>query len=278
MAVISELGRVPEPDEFDRTDQLTEVCGSLNRAFSLVRKATGQKRWDALTLERRGDILVMLAVMRFTGRPSLSQLPIRFQRDIRHFEGSYKQACDEADKLLFAAGDQALVAATMKSSSIGKFTPSALYIHESAVACLDPLLRVYEACARKLLGLNDPGTLIKLHRSEPAVSYLFYPEFFEEAHPSLHGSIHVSLRTLCTTFRDYSKSRNPPILHRKELFLDSDNPNRERFALLTGQEEQAGLLADSKRIGNKVAWLTRLRDSARVIVDHALCPADAMNA
>jgi hypothetical protein len=33
-------------------------------------------------------------------------------------------------------------------SAVGKLLPNALYVHRTALEALDPLLRVYEGCAR----------------------------------------------------------------------------------------------------------------------------------
>jgi hypothetical protein len=38
------------------------------------------------------------------------------------------------------------------------------------------------------------------------------------------------------TIRDYSESENPPILHRKETFVDPLYPEYGMFAELTGQD------------------------------------------
>jgi len=48
----------------------------------------------------------------------------------------------------------------------------------------------------------------------------------------------VNLSSLYVHFRDYSSSDNPPILHRKETFVDQTYPNYEKFAKLTAQEEK----------------------------------------
>jgi hypothetical protein len=39
--------------------------------------------------------------------------------------------------------------------TVGRLPPTALYIHHSALEMLDPLLRVYEGCARAYLGTVD---------------------------------------------------------------------------------------------------------------------------
>src|SRR5207302_9008842 len=88
-------------------------------------------------------------------RPPMSALPLSLQRDIRAFFGSYANACRLADDRLFRAGDAAAVDDACRRSAVGKLLPNALYVHRSALDALDPLLRIYEGCARAYLGEID---------------------------------------------------------------------------------------------------------------------------
>lgn len=140
------------------------------------------------------------------------------------FFGSYKQACADADDLLFRAGDTGGVDEACRESRVGKLLPNALYVHNTALTSLDPLLRVYEGCGRAFLGEIDGANVIKLHRFSGKVSYLAYPGFDSVPHPELERSYKLSMRTLDVECYDYSKSENPPILHRKETFLETNHP------------------------------------------------------
>ena len=60
--------------------------------------------------------------------------------------------------------------------------------------------------------------------------------------------------------RDYSSSENPPILHRKESFVDPLYQRYAAFAELTRQEEDRGLLSQPE-IGFKREWLRLLAGS-----------------
>lgn len=80
-------------------------------------------------------------------------------------------------------------------------------------------LRIYEGCARTLTGYLEGANIVKLHRDKPAVSYLWYPNFDDDGHPSLSGAFIVYLDSLQVHYRDYSQLENPPILHRKEEFV-----------------------------------------------------------
>jgi hypothetical protein len=61
-------------------------------------------------------------------------------------------------------------------------------------------------------------------------------------------------------YRYFADSPNPPILHRKELFVPAQHPSRPRFAQLTKQEERAGLL-DRPDIGTRDGWNETLAQS-----------------
>jgi hypothetical protein len=82
--------------------------------------------------------------------------------------------------------------------------------------------------------------------------------------------VKLSLRTRELECLDYSKSVNPPILHRKETFLDPTHPLHCRFAKLTKQEEAHGLLDDASSISTRKCWIARLAARGFVIRGHRL--------
>ncbi len=209
MTRIATLGRLPEPDEFPPAGEIVEKLGSLKRAFALVKRVTGPDEWNAITRRCTEDLLVYLALGRFRRRPPMTALPLGLQRDIRAFFGSYAKACRQADDLLFRAGQAEAVDLACRQSYIGKLLPNALYIHRSVLDSLDPLLRVYEGCARSYLGEIDGANLIKLHRHSGKVSYLVYPDFETDPHSALVRSVKLSLRTREIECFDYSGSRQP---------------------------------------------------------------------
>jgi DNA phosphorothioation-associated putative methyltransferase len=167
----------------------------MKLAFALIRRAIGSRDWDVITRRCTKGLLIYLALRRFHRRPPMTALPLGLQRDIRAFFGSYSKACREADDLLYRAGNAEAVDAASRQSSIGKLLPNALYVHRSALDSLEPLLRVYEGCARAYLGEIDGANLIKLHRHSGKVSYPVYPDFETDPHPALRRSDKRSLRT-----------------------------------------------------------------------------------
>jgi DNA phosphorothioation-associated putative methyltransferase len=259
MSFVSERGRVPNDDEVPNLADLQNVFGSIRKAFRIVIRATSAAQWDQIAEQRALDLLIYLALSRFDTRPAYGHLPRELQRDVKGFFSNYKQACENADELLFALRDQKLVESACQISEIGKLTPGALYVHESALDALSPLLRLYEGCARGYLGRIDGANLIKLHRREPQISYLSYPEFESDPHPAIASSTTVNLQTFRVTIRDFRSYRNPPILHRKELFVQRDHPHYVKFERLTRVEEQKGLYENPNFIGTRDGWNATLR-------------------
>ncbi len=235
-----------------------------------MKRVIRSDHWDAIAPRSTDNLLVYLALGRFRRRPPISALPIRLQRDIRAFFGSYSNACRLADDLLFRAGSADAVDGACRRSVVGKLLPTALYIHRTALEALDPLLRVYEGCARGCLGTLDGPKLIKLHRQSGKVSYLVYPDFETDPHPALARSVKLSLRTREIDCFDYTASSNPPILHRKESFLTADHSLHAKFARLTQQQEKHGLLDETATIGTKDGWQARLTERGYVLRGHRL--------
>jgi DNA phosphorothioation-associated putative methyltransferase len=258
MQFVTERGRLPEEEESPTISIIREKIGGVRRAWRLIEHVTGTEEWARIRAQRSQDLLIYVALARFGGRPRLTALPRRLQLDIRAFFGTYAKACDEADRLLFASGDLSAIDKACQESQVGKLTPTALYIHVSALEYLPSTLRVYEGCARSYIGAVDAANVVKLNRRKPQISYLSYPTFEREAHPALLGTLVVPLQTFRVDYRDYSSSKNPPILHRKEEFISAQHPLRERFSRLTSQEERAGLYENSDMIGTREGWRTAL--------------------
>jgi DNA phosphorothioation-associated putative methyltransferase len=94
----------------------------------------------------------------------LSRVGGPFRSSSVSFFSSYSNPFRLADDLLFRAGGAEAVDDACRRSAVGKLLPNALYVHRTALEALDPLLRVYEGCARADLGTLDGANLTKLHR------------------------------------------------------------------------------------------------------------------
>jgi DNA phosphorothioation-associated putative methyltransferase len=249
---------------------MQESLGSLGRAVRLIRQVTSDAHWEMVTKQRRAELLIYIALSRFGRRPRFSQLGSALAADIRALFGTYQSACVQADRLLLACGDPAIILVTARGARVGKQTPSALYIHRSALAELPPVLQVYEGCARVLAGTVAEANLIKLSVTQPQVSYLRYPRFDRDAHPTLATAVTVNLKKLTVDWRDYRRSENPPLLHRKEEFISGEDPRRELYSRLTRAEYRAGLYAHPACIGTLQGWQATLAAAGVTVRGHRL--------
>ena len=264
-------GRLPKGEELLDFGPVVEVFGTVPRAFDVIRRATNADEWKILASARRDDLLVYLALARLSGRPQLSKLPPEVQLDIRTHFGAYTRACKQADELLFFAGDKDRVAAACRASQVGKQTPTALYVHIDALPLLDPILRVYEGCARTFLGTVEDANIFKLHRVKAQVSYLSYPTFERDPHPAAYDTVVANLDEFRIFYRCYGESENPPILHRKEEFVAPDHPTKSKFSKLTGQEEAKGLYENTDSIGFLQQWTALIESKGLYFRGHRLC-------
>lgn len=252
------LGRIPAEDEFELSSEVVDAFGSLKRAFAVIKKVTGEEDWDSIHTARVDDLTVYIALAKFARRPKLTQLPKRTQRDIKAFFGSYKNACDAADELLFEAGDANAIDKACTESQVGRLTSNALWLHRDAVPFLSPILRIYEGCARAYVGSMDDMNIVKLHRFSGKVSYLSCDGFDDEAHPQITSTVKLSLRSLRLDYFDHSESPNPLVLDQKERMVATDHPSRNKFDRLSRQELKHGLVELPSDICTQRQWQERL--------------------
>ena len=256
---LTDHARLPRSDELAQDDlaAIKEAVGSIGRGNQLIRQVTDESHWQRVTIQRQCELLVYTALSRFSGRPRISQLGRTLAADIKAHFGTYQSACLKADRLLLACGDPAMVLVTARNSQVGKQTPTSLYVHRSALAELPPLLQVYEGCARVLAGTVQHANMIKLSVVQPhLVSKL--SALRRRSSSDAVSSVTVNLKALTVDWRDYSKSDNPPLLHRKEEFVGSEDPRRLLYSRLTKAEVRAGLYTHPERIGMLQGWLAEL--------------------
>ena len=195
MAFVSQRGRLPIKGELAAESELNSEFGTIKRAFQIVLTATDEVEWDAIAYQRSLDLQVYLALTQFGERRSLRKLSSSMKADIKAFFGSYEEACEVADRLLFKIGESGIIKQACHHSKIGKLLPAALYVHISALNEIDPKLRLYEGCASRNIGGMEDANIIKFHTDKPCISYLYYPEFESIAHPTLPEVLNVKTHT-----------------------------------------------------------------------------------
>jgi hypothetical protein len=143
----------------------------------------------------------------------------------------------------------------LDSLPFGKRLPGAVYLIDPGNDLRIPaVLRITVSELRKRMEIGVEFNLLKFHTASPKISFLSYPEFEKDPHPTLMEAVIVDLVTGKTRRDDYRARANPPILHRKETFLPPEHPLHDKFAKLTRQEESVGLLEDTARIGFRLNW------------------------
>lgn len=160
------------------------------------------------------------------------------------------------------------------NSPFGKKVAQQTYIHVSCADCLD------EAWQKKL---SQAEHIAKVYRSNhynviryeintSLIALLNYPNFFEEPFPTLRESWRVNLATGELNHRTYEDSLNPPILHRKELLLPADHPQRSKYEAITKTAEAIGLFDEPARIGYQRQWQQWVQEKGYQIIGHTLLP------
>jgi DNA phosphorothioation-associated putative methyltransferase len=263
-------GRLPKPAELPNAEQISTAFGSIGRAFRVIEVVTDRAEWIGIAERRRIDMLVFMALRHLEGQFRMNDLDESTRTDIRTHHGSFSTALETSLKLLFSAGNEAAINLACRSSVVGKLTPSALYVHVDSAQYLPALLKIYEGCAKRIIGEVPEANLIKLHRDTKKVSYLSYPTFDSDAHPGIAESFMVDLASLKYRRMRWAPSSNIPILHRKETFIHKTDQRYDTFATLTDAEVKAGLLVDSAGIGYRDQWNDRLMSRGYQITGHLL--------
>lgn len=134
--------------------------------------------------------------------------------------------------------------------TIGDYT----YVHISNLNELPSDLYEKVVLAKEMFGpYKGSFQVVKVSKKLARVSLLCYPRFWKQQFPELVKSWLVKLDEGTVEVRTYNKD-NPPILHRKELFINQNHPDIEEMRKITATCEAAGLFADTKRIGYRKYW------------------------
>jgi len=144
--------------------------------------------------------------------------------------------------------------------AVGKRVADHVYCHVAVLGSWPETLRarIERAASLARVTLGEHVNVVKMHALGEQLSLLAYEDFDAAPFPTLSKSWRVNLETGTVVFRDYADSRNPPILHRKELLLPSDDPRIPSYAALTQTAEALGLFDDPSRIGFREQWLAHI--------------------
>jgi len=266
---LEQRGRMPEVEE--TPDALLSLLRNVP-GRKLARLAAEAADPEQIRQGRRRsvlNVLLLLGMEVFNGRSPLQSLPLPVQADVRAFFESYKEACRRADRLLLKLRDDTYLRNVMRNS-VGKMTPTAIYVHRRAVEHVPVLLKLYEHCGAVAVGRPGDWDVLKLSHEGRSVSWLGYPDFDRDPHPRLAWSYSVDMRKLEGSYRSYYESGNRPLLHRKHEFLSADDPVALKYRRLTDQEVRADLYAQPHLIGNERGWEAALSGAGVRLQGHRL--------
>ena len=162
----------------------------------------------------------------------------------------------------------------VKSLSIGKRLPDAVYLHKDALSEVPVNLKqlIEKVAAHYTNGFE--WAVVKLFTRDHRISLLDYPGFFEESYPVLNASLTIDLVRDSSRVTRYGKSKNPPILHRKESLLFESHAHYSLANSITREGEEVGLYENTKRIGFKANWERLIADKGYSLVDGRLVPLE----
>ena len=270
MKFYTERGRLPVKGELENELQLKEEFRTFRQAFKVILQVTKEEEWDLIMEKRRQDLLLYLALSQFDRRPKMRELSPEVKQDIKSLFGSYNSACVLADAMLYQVGKLEIIAELCQNQSLGRKLKNSLLIHISALESLETLLRLYEGCASRTVGRLEEANVIQFSWRIPKITYLFYPDFDENPHPSLHTRMQIQLTDLRVYYSDYSQEENPPILHYKDSLVTPDYPLYETFKQLTQKEQELGLIEDYRKVNRLQGWLDCLEENNVSLQGHKL--------
>lgn len=147
--------------------------------------------------------------------------------------------------------------------SIGKRILDDLYVHLSAIDSLaeqhrERVERALDACPA---AADSRPNVAKLNLRSGQLSLLLYRDFETIPFPELDASWVFSPEDQRSPkFRTYRDSLNPPVLHRKELLVGKDHPQRASWSELSKTAESLGLFDDTTSIGFRLNWDRRIAE------------------
>ena len=144
----------------------------------------------------------------------------------------------------------------IKQLKLGKQLPTAIYLHKTALqsALPDEIQTLLKSTIQQHKFDNFDCNLLKLFKRDFKLTLLNYPEFDSYAYPALKNCITIDLIENTYKQTDYTKSDNPPILHRKETFVLPTHPSIKTFEEITAEGEKIGLYKNTNKIGFKSHW------------------------
>lgn len=221
-----ELGRIPVNSEFEFSDQIRRIAGSLSKAHSVLIEHYGDELFKEAQEKRKGDLLVYFALGLFGKRKPQTKMPDSLKRDIKYFYDSYNDAVEQARSVLYSMGNPEIIEQSCHKAfeqlQHGHLEEGHSFtFHKRHLGDLPPELRIYIGCATQLYGDLDNIHLIKAHMTSGKVSLMRYDDWEKNA-PLLVERIKIKMRDQDVDFFEYGGRYEPPPLENKKQFISVD--------------------------------------------------------
>jgi len=145
-----------------------------------------------------------------------------------------------------------------------------VYIHKDYIEKLTSHLRDLIKKARSFCVFDIQWNIVRINPHKNTVTFSLYSNFYKDEHPMLIKYTKINLSNKKTR-SSFASKKNPPILHRKETFIDKNSPYYRVFKELTRQEEAAGLFKENTYlIGYKRYWDALLEKKGVYLKNHQL--------
>lgn len=254
------LGREPDPEEVSFLPRIIDEIGSLRKAFRLNLGHQDQQPLDDAFKQRQADIDVFFAMSNFRQREPFKNLDLEFQRDVKYFRGSFKEAQAAGMCLLGEVPDREAVWDSCEKGSelnLGFFDEEEEdYYFQAEMQNEQPaLVRAVVGCASVLFGDPSDMDLIKVHIRSSKVSFLKYDDFLGKGIPLLNTRVKVSLRTQGLSFYLYGDQYPCPPLLEKSKYLSEQHetyPQQLVFEEQLQKEDLVCLRALDRR--DRISW------------------------
>lgn len=242
-----ELGRIPDPDEFEQASDLRNGLGSAKSVYRRCVAERGEEAVKTRRAERMADRQVYLALNQFEARRSFGSLPESVRRDTRAFWGSYSEASQEAKTLLYSIGSPEVLFTACRDAAerqLGYLDGQRSFtFHSSVMHELPAPLRVYLGCAARIYGEFEQVDLIKIHIGSGKVSIMVYDDFEGRPIPMLMERTKILLGAADYDVFSYGDEFPPTPLYLKGRYLPKGFPRRDeqlafdaKFVEVTGLE------------------------------------------
>ena len=160
----------------------------------------------------------------------------------------------------------------LKDIKLGKKLPDAIYLHIDAFGEIPNDLSKFTKIVANALKVSS-WNVAKFSKKEFKLSLLFYPDFYKDSYPALERAVTVDLKRLEHKVINYTDSDNPPILHRKELFVPKSHEMYDLFCAITKEGENIGLYENTRIIGFRETRRNLIHKKGFTLVDGRLSKA-----